>query len=363
MNLRIGAFGRQEAMSAVWICAFASGCFAFDNRALFWDGNASYPEHALAAALAALLFVCAVSAIRKRGGRDLSALIGASKGKAGIAALLILSLLLSAIQPQQQFLLTLTQYVFVDAKQVSICFYLLPCITLLSALGAETLVRTARMLLPLLCLSVLAALALNCGQARLSRLYPVPIGKPVKLLTDTATALHRAFSPLLALLCIGEGTQNVRTLKSAGTLGALFGAATVVAMLFGLSCCFSYGMLSEMPAPFYRMLVEARTENPTLRFDRVTLFLWMACSLLASAIYVYAAGVLFCKTFGVRDIRPVACLFGAICAAAILALYYDSEPTMRVLKLLYRFGWTAAVVPLPLLCMTGKERPLCGACS
>ena len=69
MNLRIGAFGRQEAMSAVWICAFASGCFAFDNRALFWDGNASYPEHALAAALAAELAL----------GRDLSSAVRGAK--------------------------------------------------------------------------------------------------------------------------------------------------------------------------------------------------------------------------------------------------------------------------------------------
>ena len=355
MNLRVGAFGRQEAVSAVWVCAFVSGCFAFDSRALFSDGNASYLAHAIAALFAALLFGCAVSAIKKRGGK--------SRMKVVLAIAPILSLLLSAILPQRQFLLTLTQYVFADAKGIDVCFYLLPCITLLSVLGAETLVRTSRLLLPILCLSIVAALVLNVGQAHAYRLYPVPIGKPVKLLTDTAGALLRTFPPLLALLCIGEGTQTTHALKSAGNAGAALGLVTAVGMLLGLSCCFSYGMLSEMPAPFYRMLVEARTENPTLRFDRVMLFLWMTGSLLASAIYIYAAGVLFCKTFGVRDIRPIACVFSAICIEAVLALALDTEAALRVQSLSVRFGWAAAVVPLPLLCITGKEGSHCGVCS
>lgn len=361
MNLRIGAFGRQEAAAAVWVCAFVSGCFAFDNRALFSDGNASYLAYAIAAALAWLLFECAARAIRRRGGLDLSVLIGSSGIKKAIASFLILSLLLAAMQPQQQFLLTITQYVFVDAKQTAVCLYLLPCLLLLTLLGAEPLVRVSRLLAPLLFGSIVAALALSVPELRAYRLYPIPLGKPAKLLTDTATALHRAFAPLLALLCIGEGTQNAKSLKSAGRIGACVGAVTVLAMLLGLALGFSYRMLADMPSPFYRLLVEARTENPTLRLDRVALFSWMTGALLASAVYVYAASVLFCKTFGVRDVRPVAALFAAFCVASILVLYYDTETTVRILKLLYRFGWIAAVVPLPLLCLTGKEKQTCAA--
>ncbi len=361
MNLRIGAFGRQEAASAVWVCAFASGCFSFDNRALFADGNASYLAYAIAAIGSLLLFGCAARAIRRQGGRDLFALIGPSRTKKALAPLLILSLLLAAMQPQQQFLLTVTQYVFVDAKQTAVCLYLLPCLLLLTLLGAEPLVRTARLLAPLLLCSIFAALALNLPEMRAYRLYPIPIGNPFKIMTDAAAALHRAFAPLLALLCIGEGTQNVRSLKSAGRIGMGGGAAAVLLMLFGLSFGFSYRMLAEMPSPFYRMLVEARTENPTLRVDRVALFLWMTGALLASALYVYAAAVLFCKTFCVRDVRPVAALFAAFCVASILVLYYDTETTVQILKLLYRFGWLIAVAPLPLLCMKGRERRTCAA--
>ena len=363
MNLRIGTFGRQESASAVWVCAFASGCFAVDNRALFHDGNFAYFAALIASLISLLLFCGAVRAIRRRGGCDLSALIGRSRIKAALAVPLILSLLLSAMQPQQQFLLTITQYVFVDAKQVSVCFYLLPCLILLSMLGAETLVRTSRILLPVLVLSVLAALAIGVQQYRVYRLYPIPFGKPTKLLSDTAIALHRTFSPLLALLCIGEGTQNPRALESAGRIGAGFGAITVTCMFLGLSLSFSYAMLSDMPAPFYRMLVETRTENPTLRLDRAALFLWMSGALLASSIYLYAASVLFCRTFHVRDVRPVACAMSTAAVAAILVLYYDTDLTLAILERLYRYGWLLAVVPIPFLRIRGKERTPCGACA
>lgn len=358
-SLRIGAFGRQESVAAVWVCAFAGGCFAFDNQALFADGNASYLCHAVAALLSLLLFEVTVAAIRRRSGTDLFSLFTA-KGKRILAVPLILSLLLSAMQPMQQFLLTVTRYVFVDAKQVSVCLYLLPCLWLLTLCGAETLVRTARVLLPILLLSVLIALFLGISQYRIDRLYPIPIGTPKKWFRDVLTALHRTGSPLLALLVLGSGTQRADALHSAGRIGAILGAVTATAMLFGLSLGFSYPMLSDMPAPFYRLLVEVRTENPTLRLDRAVLFLWMTGALLSSAIEIFAAGVCVCKAFGVRDVRPVVCVLSALTVSAILVLYYDSEPTLSILKCLYRDAWLLLVVPLPLLWIGRKER-VCAA--
>ena len=144
MNLRIGAFGRQETAAMVLIAAFFSGCFGMDSHALYAGGNASYLVQIIATVQALLLFEGTVWVLRLRGGNDLSALIGASRLKRLPAIPLILALMLAAMQPLESFLLTMTQYVFTDAKQVTACLYLLPCLFLLTALGAETLVRTAR---------------------------------------------------------------------------------------------------------------------------------------------------------------------------------------------------------------------------
>lgn len=353
VNLRIGAFGRQESAAAVAVCMFISGCFAFDNRTLFSGGNVSYLVWAVGVLLALVAFELLIRAIRKRGGTDLFALSGGWKRVLAVPA--ILALLLGAAQPLQQFLLTLTQYVFVDAKQTSVCLYLLPCLALLSMLGAEALVRTSRLILPILAASILAVLLLNGSQYRVYRLFPIPLDVPLKWIFDLLSAFFRAFLPLLMLCCIGEGTQRIRALQSAGRIGAIAGGLLVCLMLGSLSLCFGYRTLSELPSPFYRLLVEARPENPTLRLDRAVLFLWMTGALLGAALYLYAAGVCFCRAFGVRDVRPIACTFCAITVTTILVLYYDTETNLLILKHIYSDSWLL-LLPLPLLGIPRKEK-------
>lgn len=361
MNLRIGAFGRQESAAMVLIAAFFSGCFGVDGRALYANGNASYLIQIISTVQALLLFEATVWTLRLRGGNDLSALIGSSRIKAALAVFPMLALILAAMQPLESFLLTITQYVFVDSKHVTVCLYLLPCLFLLTALGAETLVRTARILLPILLLSTVAALLSGIGEYHVYRLYPIPFGEPMKLFSAAGSAQIRTASPLVALLCIGEGTQDRLAMRSAGRIGAIAGGLLAAGALFALSMTFTYTQLKEMPAPFYRMLVEVRAENPTLRLDRAVLFLWLGGAVLTSAFYLYAAGVLFCKTFGVRDSRPVALCLSAIAITLILVLYYESETAEAVLEHLYRYAWTLIAVPFPLILLNRRRKPKCAA--
>ncbi len=362
MNLRIGAFGRQESASLVLIAAFIGGCFAIDNRAMYGNGNASYLVALIASIQALLLFEAVVWALRVRGGNDLTALIGASRWKAVLAVPLALSLLLSAIQPLEQYLVTVTTFVFVESKHVTVCLYLLPCLYLLTALGAETLARTARLLLPILLLSIVAALLAGLSTYRTYRLFPIPFGEPLRLFSLAGSAQLRAASPLLALLCIGEGTQDRMSMRSAGRIGAIAGGALTAVTLFALSMTFPYTALLKMPSPMYRMLVEVRAENPTLRLDRAILFLWMTCAILTAAFYLYAASVLCAKAFGARDIRPIALCVSGLAIALMLALYYDSAVTKKILSALYRYAWVLISVPVPLILWKGRRRtPRCAA--
>ena len=268
------------------------------------------------------------------------------------------------MQPLEHFLVTITQYVFIEAKQTDVCMYLLPCLMLLTVFGAETLVRTSRVFLPMLLVSLAATVLLAIPQYRAYRLYPMPFGAPMKLIAESVRSLSRTFPPLLALLCIGEGTQNTESLRSAGRIGAVCGAGSTLAVLFGLGLSFSYQQLKEIPSPFYRLLVEVRTENPTMRLDRATLFLWLALAVLASAFYLYAACVLLAKTFGVRDVRPIACSVSMLAVTLILILYYDSETTLTILRQTYRFAWIPTVVPILLLLIgKRKEERTCGCVS
>lgn len=356
MNLRIGAFGRQESIAAVMIAAFISGCFASDSRLFYENGNASYLVQIISTIQALLLFEATIWTLRVRGGNDLSALIGESRVKAVFSVLLMLALVLAAMQPLERFLLTMTQYVFVESKHVTACLYLLPCLFLLTMLGAETILRTARIFLPILLLTIVAALLSGIGQYHLYRIHPIPIGEPIKLFSLAGNAQIRTVPPLLALLCIGEGTQDRMAMRSSGRIGAIAGCLLSAAALFALSMTFTYTQLTDMPAPFYRMLVEVRAENPTLRLDRAVLFLWLGAAILSAAFYLYAAAVLFCKTFHVRDSRPAALCLSGIAATLILVLYYETETTSAVLEYLYRDAWILVAVPFPLILFKRRRR-------
>lgn len=356
MNLRIGTFGRQESAAIVLLASFFGGCFSFDSRALFGEGNASWMVQILALIQSLLLFEAVVWALRVRGGTDLSALIGTARWKKAFAVPLILALLIAAIQPLGSFLVTVTEYVFVESKQVTVCLYLLPCLFLLTALGAETIVRTARILLPILVLSIAAALLCGLGQFRTYRLYPIPLDDPFRIFMQSGSAQLRTCAPLLALLCIGEGTQDRLAMQSAGRIGAIAGGILAAIALFALSLTFPYTELKAMPSPFYRMLVEVRAENPTLRLDRAVLFLWLGGAILTASFYLYAATVLFCKSFSVRDARPAALLVSGIAVTLMLVLYYDSEMTVSLLQWLYKNGWVLVSVPIPLILLKRKRR-------
>lgn len=364
MNLRIGKFGRQESVSTVVLAAFASGCFAFDPRLRFSNGNASYITYAAASILSLCLFEATVTAIRRRGGCDLSCLIGTSKAKALLSIPLALLLIYGAIRPQLRFSETVTEYIFIETDAVNVYLYMLPCILLLTVLGAETLVRASRIFLPLFAISLAAALLLAVPQFRGYRLYPIPFGAPLSLLSELLRTLPKAFLPLIALLAVGKGTQNIVSLRTSGRIGALIGAALTLAALLGLSLSFSYGQLKDMSSPFYRLLVEVRTENPTMRLDRATFFLWMSVSLLASSFELFSACVLLAKTFHVRDVRPLACLMSALAVTLVLLLQEETSLIHTIQAVSDRYTWLL-LLPLPLLWIrTGGEGRTCacGSC-
>lgn len=145
-------------------------------------------------------------------------------------------------------------------------------------------------------------------------------------------------------------------MQSAGRIGAIAGGILAAIALFALSLTFPYTELKAMPSPFYRMLVEVRAENPTLRLDRAVLFLWLGGAILTASFYLYAATVLFCKSFSVRDARPAALLVSGIAVTLMLVLYYDSEMTVSLLQWLYKNGWVLVSVPIPLILLKRKRR-------
>ena len=113
------------------------------------------------------------------------------------------------------------------------------------------------------------------------------------------------------------------------------------------------------------MLANAASSGIRLLFPFLnrTLFLWLMGAILSSGYYIYAACVLFAKTFGVRDARPVALCLSALAVSLILVLHYDTETTLVVLKLLYRNASLLIGVPFPLILLKRRRRNRTRSCA
>ncbi len=352
MNLRIGKFGKQETTSVVLLATLGSGLFAVDNTTVYQNGNVVYLTSLVAMLASLLLFEALTALMARHDAPDLSALLRRLLGRVagGIAAIaLIGGLLLMALLPLTQHLHALTQYVYVDAKQVALCLYFLPCLAVLGWLGMETIARTCRLVLPFFLVALLLALWMGHSQYALFRLFPFPGDSAAGIARQSVSALFRFFTPLLALLTIGSATQCVQNLRTAGRIGLLAGGGLAAVAQFFLGMMFQHTELQSQIAPLYRFLSEVCSDTPLVRSERMLLFVWVIAGLLVAAFYVYAAALLFAKLYGVGDIRPIAFLFSTLTVSVLLLLHYDSSETVHVLQWLFQNGWCLVVAPILLL--------------
>lgn len=366
MNHRVGRFGRQEAVSLTALSGVINGFFAVDNAAAFQHGNVQYLTSLLGAVFAWLLLEWTVYSMRRVGARTLHELLSALLGSVGASVasvVLLVALCLAAALPLLQLLIALSQFIFVDAEYVNILLYFLLPILLLVFFGMETLARMSRLFFPIVLIGTLFALLTGFPAYRTFRLYPLAFA-PKTVLGQTLSATFR-FVPSVLLLLIGadalQGLQNVRFCGRMG-LGMAGGLVVLTKLCLGLS--YAYSDLRGMSAPLYRLILEVRTEDPALRADRLIMFLWVMGGIVAAASYLYAASLLFVRSYRVGDVRPIGAILSCMTILAVLSVFCSMEETVSLLKGIYRYGWTLAVNPLVLVNLIGlfrrKEKPVCG---
>lgn len=369
MNHRIGKFGRQEGVCIVALCGIVNGLFAVDNAAVYENGNVQYLVSLFGAGLAWLLMEWTVHTMRRHGDASLLELLRRMLGDTGAclaSAVLMAVLCLAAALPLLQLLIALSQFVFVDAEYVNICLYFLIPILLLVRFGMETLVRSGRLILPVVLFGTLFALLTGAPAYRTFRLYPFSAA-PSTMLGQTFGAALRFLPSVLLLLICADGLQGVKNVRFCGRVGLTVAGVVTALTKLCLGLSYSYADLRGMSAPLYRLILEVRTEDPALRADRLIMFVWVMGGLLAAAGYLYGAGLLFARSFRVGDVRPVGAALSCTAVLTVLSLFCSMERSVALLKWLYRYGWIAAAAPLVLADLVGtirrKEKRVCAESS
>lgn len=359
-NDRLGRFGRRETTAVVALCTLISGCFGTDGAQAYRNGNSLYLSTALALLVSWLLLEVSVRRMHRLGAGGLGELLHRlPRGIGGFAAVLwAAALLLCAMLPQVRFLRAMTDFIYLEASASDVALYVLPGLLILPWLGMETLARTGRILLPVTFFVTAVALVSDVPMYALYRLYPLFSGVKTWI-GQSVVSLLRFVPVVLLLLSAMRGMQGERYVLAAGRRGLLLGGGLTVLIELCLALSYRYNELRELSAPLYRLLVEIEADNAAVRLDRIVLFVWTMAGVFVSACYVYGAALLLMRAFGVGDVRPLGVLLGALSVSGTLLLYASRSASGLLLPLLHRFGWVAAVLPLPAVRLAiGKRKEL-----
>ncbi|MDO4565569.1 MAG: GerAB/ArcD/ProY family transporter [Clostridia bacterium] len=359
MNHREGRFGVQEAAAVATIALAISSVFSIDAPDIYADGNVMWLASAFALVISAVLFLCLAQAMERQGCESLPELAGRVFGGffGGLLNLiLILLLIFAAVTPLFRFMFLITDFVFIDASQNSISVYFLICCALLAMLGMEVIARSARLLIWLVVIAFGLAFLFAAPSLEAYRLYPMPGAGGAELIRQTALSVFRYLTPLLALLTVAKGAHGVRYTKKAGLIAlAAGGLLSLVCQLFtGLR--YSYAELAQMDAPLYRLVMDARYSQSSLRLDKAILFIWVIAGILSAAYYVYCASLTFVRTFKTGDIRPVAALMSCFAIAALLLLALNTDGAESTMSFAQRYAWLILLVPVFALCIAGTVK-------
>ncbi len=314
MNLRLGRFGMQEAAAAAGLCLFSNAVFSVDGS-LYAKGNVQWIVLPLAILLLLLFWDAALFFIERHGFSEDDMPSLSLRIVMLTAALYLIGGTAETLSP---FLDALKTYVFSDTARSVTALYLLPCLLLPAWLGMEAVGRSSRLIVFLFVPVTLLVLALGTPSYHVSALYPLFGAGLTGMARQLIGTLFRCLPALVALLAVGRGTQSPAALKKAGRAALWIGGGLAVLSLLAVGLAYDYRTLGRLTLPVYELTMAPRPSYGLLRTDRLSLFIWLTGAACGASFLTYAASLLWCRCFGLQDIRPAAVLLS--CGATVLAV-------------------------------------------
>ncbi|MCL2695658.1 MAG: Ger(x)C family spore germination C-terminal domain-containing protein [Clostridiales bacterium] len=310
MNLREGRSGGKEAATATTMALLACALFPMEGL---------YPVTLLAGLLSWLLF------------EGLAALLSHCTLKPILGLFLVPLLLYAAALPLYATAADQAAVVYPDANAAALLCFFIPCLLVPVLLGLETILRAARLFLWPGVVSLLLILLCAAPQFQTYRLFPILSGGLPELLKQTGRALPRFLAPLLALLSVRRGIHGLAHARRSGRRALALSLPVILSVQFGTALSASRGSLSQMNAPLYQIIEAAQANQQGIRLDRLLIFFWVIVAVLGVAFLLYAAALLICRCFAVRDIRPVGALLVGLAAMLFLTACLPAQPPERYL--------------------------------
>ena len=348
MNLFEGRIGKQEGANIAGIALVSGALFVLDIAEKYRYGNCTYVAFPGAIFLSLMLFLLLAGALRVSGQKDLTALLDFAFGKfAGnvFAALLCAFLFIDAYCLLSRFSAMVHALVYTKVTPFPVLLWIVPTVVYIAFRGLECIGRLAKCFGVLLGVVLLVELLLPIQAYESYRLFPLPLDHWQSIAADAFSGMFATAPALLALLCMAQGLQGVRSAKQAGLIGALVGIVLAALVQLAIGMTYTYAELQNMFVPLYRLNLKLMQESYFFREDKLALFTWLIGAIIAGAYYLYGSAFLFCRRWSRYDVRPAVIAGGVALLCCISAEHTGQYRVLTdAFALVQRYGtWFLAV--------------------
>ncbi len=211
-------------------------------------------------------------------------------------------------------------------------------------MGFECVSRTAKAFFLIMLIVLVCVLVLPWRRYDSSRLFPL-FGEGIAPTLIGGVSGSVMYLDLLGAAFLSGALHGGKQVRRIGFTALGISAAAAIMMFLAAALSFSSGMLSELTAPFYAMASGITSGAALTRADDLVFFLWVLCMTAGVSFTLYLASNVFCRTFGITEIRPVIPVVSFL-ALSLALIMQISAVFQRVERFLMQYGFLLAYGPI-----------------
>jgi len=211
--------------------------------------------------------------------------------------------------------------------------------------GLETQARLARVVAPVLFISLVAVLILAMQNYSIYRLLPI-FGYGLDKIIIRGIRRNSVYGYSIIAAIIAGSLQGIEHIKKIGYTSIIISGIIISICLLCFSLTFPYYAAQEITSPLYDMVSLIDYGRFFQRLDPVFLFTWNIATLLAVTVEVYMAASVYCKMFKIQDIRPIIASTCILTFTIAITPNDLEEVALGYVNIIREYLWLGVFIPV-----------------
>ncbi|NMB96236.1 MAG: GerAB/ArcD/ProY family transporter, partial [Clostridiaceae bacterium] len=305
--IKEGNLGPQEAICLITITIVTRVFFTSPSVITRFVGSAGWLMTLISATTAMIIFYLVLLLLRKWPGKNIIEIYELSTGRY-IGFIFSFALFAGFLIDSAALLREFTEVMKVYVLPISPPSYIMGIffagVFVVCIFGLEAQARLARVVAPVLLVSLIVVLLLAAKNYSLHRLNPI-FGYGLDRVLLRGIRRNSVYGYAIITAVIAGSLQGIEHIKKIGYTSIIISGIIISVCVLCFSLTFPYYVAQEITSPLYEMVSLVDHGRFFQRLDPLFLFTWIIATLIAVTAEVYMAASIYCRMFRIQDIKPI----------------------------------------------------------